>query len=108
MAGRKNQTLVELATSILEKAKQLENAAGKSPTFLEDTLSGLPENLDFIRRDLIDETATLNALVRGPSGLLYGRVAQACFYYVRLKSNFWVSNQAALINISPRNPSPCA
>jgi hypothetical protein len=69
-------TLVELAEEILKKAKELESAVPKSPTFFDDTLSGLSPDIDAIRRELIDATETLNALARGANGFTFGRISR--------------------------------
>lgn len=67
-------TLVELAEEILKKAKKLQSAVPKSPTFFDDTLSGLPD--DTVRKELIDATETLNALARGTSGFNFSRISR--------------------------------
>ena len=69
-------TLVELAEEILEKAKKLQSAIPKSPTFFDDTLSGLSPSDDADRKELIDATETLNALVRGASGFSSSRISR--------------------------------
>jgi hypothetical protein len=69
-------TLVELAEQILNKAKKLQSAIPKSPTFFDDTLSGLSPNDDADRKELIDATETLNALARGASGFNLSRVSR--------------------------------
>jgi len=69
-------TLVELAEEILNKAKKLQSAIPKSPTFFDDTLSGLSPNNDADRKELIDATETLNALARGASGFSFSRISR--------------------------------
>ena len=69
-------TLVELAEEILDKAKKLQRAIPKSPTFFDDTLSGLSPNDDAARKELIDATETLNALARGANGFSFSRIAK--------------------------------
>jgi hypothetical protein len=69
-------TLVELAEEILKKAKQLQAAVLKSPTFFDDTLSGLSAESDAVRKELIDATETLNALARGTNGFNFGRLSR--------------------------------
>jgi len=68
-------TLVELAEEILKKAKRLQSAIPKSPTFFDDTLSGLSPDDDADRKELIDMTETLNALARGVNGFNFGRIS---------------------------------
>jgi hypothetical protein len=69
-------TLVELAEDILRKAKKLQSAIPKSPTFFDDTLSGLSPQDDADRKALIDATETLNALARGANGFGFGRISR--------------------------------
>jgi hypothetical protein len=69
-------TLVELAEEILNKAKKLQSAIPKSPTFFDDTLYGLSPNDDADRKELIDATETLNALARGASGFNFSRISR--------------------------------
>ena len=69
-------TLVELAEEILEKAKKLQNAIPKSPTFFDDTLSELSPSADADRKELIDATEKLNALARGASGFSSCRISR--------------------------------
>jgi hypothetical protein len=69
-------TLVELAEEILKIAKTLQGAVPKSPTFFEDTLSGLSANDDSVRKQLIDATETLNALARGANGFNFSRISR--------------------------------
>ena len=67
------QSFVALAERILDSATDLEDSISRTPTFFNDTLSNLPPDLEEIKQDLIDSTATLNALARG-SGGANGRV----------------------------------
>jgi hypothetical protein len=69
-------TLVELAEKILDKAKKLQNAIPKSPTFTDDTLSDLSPDNDVLRKELIDATETLNALARGARGFPFSRITR--------------------------------
>jgi hypothetical protein len=69
-------TLVELAEEILEKAKKLQKAIPKSPTFTDDTLSDLSPDDDAVRKDLINATETLNALARGARGFPFSRISR--------------------------------
>lgn len=69
-------TLVELAEEILNKAKKLQSAIPKSPTFFDDTLSGLSLQDDAVRKELIDATETLNALARGANGFGMSRISR--------------------------------
>ncbi|KAH8812745.1 S-adenosyl-L-methionine-dependent methyltransferase [Xylogone sp. PMI_703] len=69
-------TLVELAEEILRKAKKLQSEVLKSPTFFDDTLSGLSPEVDVERKELIDATDTLNALVRGANGFGFSRITR--------------------------------
>jgi hypothetical protein len=71
-------TLVELAEEILEKAKKLQNAIPKSPTFTNDTLSDLSPDDDAVRNELIDGTETLNVLTRGARGFPFNRIPGSC------------------------------
>lgn len=68
-------TLVELAEEILKKAKQLQAAIPKSPTFFNDTLSGPSADNDAVRKELIDTTEILNALARGVNGFSFSRLS---------------------------------
>jgi hypothetical protein len=74
--NRGEPTLVELAEQILEKAKKLQNAVPKSPTFSDDTLSELSPDDDAVRKELIDATDTLNALARGARGFPFSRISR--------------------------------
>jgi hypothetical protein len=74
--NQNSPTLVELAEEILSKAKKLQNVIPKSPTFFEDTLSGLAPDHDAVRKELIDATETLNALARGANGFGFSRIAR--------------------------------
>ena len=69
-------TLVELAEEILKKAKILQNAVPKSPTFFEDTLSGISPSEDVVRKELIDATEKLNALARGANSFSFSRISR--------------------------------
>ena len=75
-ANHSAPTLVELAEEILNKAKKLQTTIPKSPTFFDDTLSGLSPNDDADRKELIDATETLNALARGASGFSFSRISR--------------------------------
>lgn len=69
-------TLVELAKESLRKAKQLKATIPKSPTFFDDTLSGISADNDAVRKELIDATETLNALARGVNGFSFSRLSR--------------------------------
>lgn len=69
-------TLVELAEEILKKAKILQSAVSKSPTFFDDTLAGLRPNENTVRKELIDATETLNALARGANSFSFSRISR--------------------------------
>ncbi|KAF1992568.1 S-adenosyl-L-methionine-dependent methyltransferase [Aulographum hederae CBS 113979] len=73
-------TLVELAEQILAQAKEIESALPSSPTFVNDTISKLPSDLEKTRKSLIDTTETLNALLRGAGGPV-GRIFDKCYTY---------------------------
>jgi len=71
-------SLVELAEQILKDAKTLERSLSSPPSFLNDTISELPADLQETRRCMIDATANLNALIRG-SGSPIGRVFEMVY-----------------------------
>lgn len=73
---RNGPTLVDLAEQILEQAKKLQSAIPRSPTFVDDTLTGLSANDDAVRKQLIDATETLNALARGADSFGFGRLSR--------------------------------
>ena len=78
MASESNSspTLVELAENILKLAQKLQAAIPKSPTFFDDTLSGLSAEDDAERKALIDTTEILNALARGANGFNFSRISR--------------------------------
>ncbi|KAK3052831.1 hypothetical protein LTS18_012215, partial [Coniosporium uncinatum] len=73
-------SLVQFAEQILEDAKKLERSLSAPPTFLHDTISELPVDLQETRRSVIDATANLNALVRGSGGPI-GRIFEMAYCY---------------------------
>jgi hypothetical protein len=75
-ANKDTPTLVELAENILKIAEKLQAAVPKSPTFFDDTLSGLSAEDDADRKALIDATETLNALARGANGFNFSRISR--------------------------------
>jgi hypothetical protein len=76
------ETLVPIAKKILELAQKLESGILKPPSFQEDTLANLPSDLEKVRKSLIDESGTFNALVRGAGGP-FGRIQTVSGTYVR-------------------------
>jgi len=76
VANKDAPTLIELAENILKIAKKLQAAVPKSPTFFDDTLSGLSANDDADRKALVDATETLNALARGSNGFNFSRISR--------------------------------
>ncbi|PMD39312.1 S-adenosyl-L-methionine-dependent methyltransferase [Hyaloscypha variabilis F] len=104
-------TLVELAEEILKIAKTLQGAVPKSPTFFEDTLSGLSANDDSVRKQLIDATETLNALARGANGFNFSRISRIILspydamslrviYHFRIAQNVPLDNSISFNNLA--------
>ncbi|KAL2844377.1 S-adenosyl-L-methionine-dependent methyltransferase [Aspergillus pseudoustus] len=68
-------TLTEIAQSILDSARALDEytaAQGLPPTsFTQHTLPTLSGEIETVRKNLVDSTTELKALVQGPIGQLY-------------------------------------